>query len=126
MRQAAALVLTMALLGCATAAVRTDDPRRAVVLAPFMMPIGAFGRIHIPEGTVLYPSIVNSDASWCTTTAVYFAPGEGRAICLFDPKGGTQVEGWLKSAYITGTLSSIRYDVDVPYRVGQTAALPPR
>ena len=112
--------------GCAPAALQSDDPRRAVVLAPYLRPLPPFGQIHIPEGTILYPSIVSGEAAWCSTSPVYFVPGEQRAVCLFDPAGGQQPEGWLKSAYIVGSLASLRYDVDVPYRVGERPALPPR
>jgi hypothetical protein len=116
----------LALSGCATAMLKSDDPRRAVVLAPYLRPIPPFGQVHIPEGTILYPSVVDGEAAWCSTTPVYFVPGEQRAICMFDPKGGQQAEGWLTTAYIAGSLASLRYDVDVPYRVGERAPLPPR
>jgi hypothetical protein len=116
----------VAVTGCATAVLESTDPRRAVVLAPYMRPIGPFGQVHIPEGTILYAATVNGQQAWCSTVAVYFVPGERRPMCLFDPAGGDRAEGWLKSAHIPGTLASLRYDVDVPYRVGQTASLPAR
>ena len=121
------ILLTAALLaGCASATLRNDDPRRAVVLAPFLRAVGPFAQIHIPEGTVLYPATVSGQSAWCSTTPIYFVPGEVRTMCLFDPDGAEQPEGWFKSAYITGSLASLRYDVDVPYRVTQQAPLPPR
>ena len=125
--KALSLIVAAAILtGCATATTTTDDPRRAVVLAPFLRSLPPFGQIHVAEGTVLYASKVNGQPAWCSTTPIYFAPGEFRAMCLFDPAGGEQSEGWLKSAYIAGSLASLRYDVDIPYRVTQSAALPPR
>ncbi len=120
------LLAFLSLTGCAVATLQTDDARRAVVLAPYLRPIPPFGQVHIPEGTILYPSTVNGEKGWCTTTAVYFVPGEQRAMCLFDPAGGQQSEGWLKAAYIVGSLAGLRYEVDVPYRVGARTTLPPR
>lgn len=122
----ALLIVAAGLAACASATLRTDDPRRAVVLAPYLRPLPPFGQIHIPEGTILYPATVDGQAAWCSTTAIYFVPGERRSMCLFDPAGGEQPEGWYKSAYIAGSLASLRYDVDVPYRVAQQAPLPPR
>ncbi len=107
-----ALLAAAFLTGCASATLTTDDPRRAVVLAPFLRPLPPFGQIHIPEGTVLYPARVDGQPAWCSTTSIYFVPGEVRAMCLFDPAGGEQTEGWFKSAYIAGSLASLRYDVD--------------
>ena len=120
------LVTAVSLSACASATLRSDDPRRAVVLAPYMRTVGPFGQINIPEGAVLYPSLIDGQAAWCSTMAVYAVPGERRPLCMFDPTGGDQPEGWLKTAYVPGTISSTRLDVDVPYRVGQTAPLPPR
>jgi hypothetical protein len=125
MRLGLPLAAAALLAGCAETTLRADDPRRAVVLAPYSRSIG-LNSMSIPEGTVLYPAHVGGQAAWCSTAAVFFSLGERRAACFFDPKGGGEPEGWLKSAYIAGTLSSLRYDVDVPYRVTQQAPLPPR
>lgn len=126
--RAAVVALAVALVasGCAPVALRTDDPRRAVALAPYQRSVGPTGAINIREGEVFYPSLVDGREGWCSTVAVFFQPGDARQLCLFDPQGGREPEGWFKSAYVVGTLSSALLDVDVPYRVRETAPLPPR
>jgi hypothetical protein len=123
---AARIVLALAVSACAPVALRTDDPRRAVALAPYQRGVGPAGAISIREGEVFYPAVVDGRDGWCSTVPVFFQPGEGRRLCLFDPQGGREAEGWFKSAYVLGTLSSVRLEIDVPYRVRETAPLPPR
>lgn len=121
-----AALAALTLAGCATATLNTGDQRRAVVLAPFVRPVG-LTTISVPEGAVLYAAQVGGQAAWCSTTPAWFAAGgEARPVCFFDPQGGQQAEGWLKTAYVTGTLSAARLDVDIPYRVTAGPALPPR
>lgn len=115
----------VALAGCSSAVMLTSDPRRAVVLAPYSKTIGPFGVLTIREGEVFYPSTVDGAAAWCSAGPTYFAPGEGRPTCLFDPVGA-RAEGWFATAYVVGTAGSFRYPVDVPYRVAETTRLPPR
>lgn len=122
-----ALALAAALTACAPVALKSDDTRRAVTLAPFQRAAG-LGTITVREGEVLYPSLVSGRPAWCTPNAVFFAWAEARAGCFFEPSDGRAAEGWLKTAYLGGgtLLSSIHYDVDVPFRVTQAPALPPR
>ena len=125
-RIAAATVAALALSGCGSVAVDSADPRRAIALAPYARTVGPAGAIRVAEGAVLYPARVDGAAAWCSSAPLYFAPGEARGLCLFDPAGGAQAEGWFASAYVPGTYSGARLAVDIPYRVGQTAPLPPR
>lgn len=126
---AAALMVLAAFLvlaGCSATALRTDDPRRAVALAPFSRTVGIGGAIHVREGEVLYPGAVDGEPAWCSAAPIYFAIGEARTMCLFDPTGVAQAEGWFRTGYVAGTLSVFRLDVEVPYRVAMTPPLPRR
>lgn len=125
LRYAPFLSAVLLLSACAPVALRSDDPRRAVVLAPYQRAIG-INALNVSEGQVLYASLVDGREAWCSTGPVFFALGEARPACFADPRGGSMPEGWLKTAYIAGTLRSLWYDVDIPYRVVVGPALPPR
>lgn len=125
MKRIAFTLALAALAGCATVQLRTADPRRAIVLAPYERTIAPFGSVVVPEGTVLYPSLLDGRDAWCSTVPVYYAPGDARPMCFMQEAPGV-TEGWLREGYVARTASGFRYDVDVPYRVQMAPALPPR
>jgi hypothetical protein len=123
---ACAALAALTLAGCGSVALDNTDTRRAVALAPYQRVVQPFGMIRVPEGTVFYPGIADGQRAWCSMTATYFLPGEGRSLCMIDPTTGDHAEGWFTKAFPSASYSGTRFDVDIPYRVGQTAPLPPR
>jgi hypothetical protein len=120
-----AALAALTLAGCNSASLVTGDTRRAVALAPYAR-VAGLGQISVAEGAAFHPAQVNGAPAWCSAGAAYFAPMEAKAICVIDPSGQDQPEGWFKTAMVIQPAAVWRFDVDIPYRVGQTASLPPR
>ncbi len=111
--------------GCTSANLVTGDQRRAVALAPYNR-LAGLGQIVIPEGAIFYAARVNGEPAWCSGAPTYFAPMEAKSVCVTDPAGDTQPEGWFKVAMVLQPAVVWRFDVDIPYRVVSGPSLPPR
>ncbi len=89
----------------------------AVTRAAFSTSI-LFSKIAIPAGSQLLQAAVDGALAYCTIRPAYFAVGESRSVCLFDTRGA----GIFDQFYIVDTLSTIRYDASVPYRVEEASS----
>lgn len=93
---------------------------RAVATAPFSRGI-MLSSIQVQDRQVFVRTVVGGNReAWCSTTPAYFSMGDNRSVCMFDPtQTGLQPggAGIFTTGYVAGTLSSITYDVQVPYRV---------
>jgi hypothetical protein len=76
-----------------------------------------FNRVHVPDGTLLRGALMDGQPAYCTVGSAWFALGESRAICLFDP-GNT---GYFTGYYVLGTIRSAKYDTSVPYTLSTQA-----
>ena len=83
----------------------------------FAMSIG-FASVRIAAGALLVQAEVGGSPAYCTVQPAYFVVGEARSVCLFDTRG----QGRFELLYVVGTISSIRYTVDIPYSSGEVVA----
>ena len=116
----------LSLVGCAGPVTLTPtDTRRAVSLAPFTR-LAQLGQITVGEGVVFFPASIRGEAVWCSGSPVFFAPMEAVSMCMVDPAGNDQAEGWFTTAILPRPAAVWRFDVDIPYRVTAAPPLPPR